>query len=135
MQASTTYSAEFPASLAVDGDTTTSWFSKGPGAGGTSVYTWTGKRDDMITHVAIVGNGQNKKPEFQKNFGFGSVTIDVLDAKGDPDFTETVDLPGTPDPSVVVRPGVIGRSVRMTFRGHEDPGCGSFAELQVGVTR
>jgi hypothetical protein len=100
VQASSTFSAEFPASLAIDGDQTTSWFSKGPGADGTSVYTWTGKRDDMITHVAIVGNGQNKKPEFQKNFGFGSVTVEVLDTAGDVDFTETAELPGTPDPSI-----------------------------------
>ena len=134
--ASTTYSGDYPASLAVDGNPATSWFSSGrkPGAPPTT-FTWTYTKDELITRVKVVGNGANSTPNFRKNFGFGSVTIRVLDANGKTDFEQTVALPGTPDPDVVVQPGVTGRTIQLTFDGDEAPDCGGFAELEVGVTR
>jgi hypothetical protein len=132
--ASSTFSSEFPASLAIDGDPTTSWFSKSPGTDGSTTLTWTGARNDLITEVRVVGNAANSKPELRK-LGFGSVMVEVLDEFGDPDFSETVQLPGSPDPDVLVRPGVQGKTVRLTFRGHEDPSRGGVSEVKIGVTR
>ncbi|HUP84374.1 MAG TPA: discoidin domain-containing protein [Acidimicrobiales bacterium] len=126
VQASTTFSPEFSASLAVDGDPSTSWLSGTSGRGGISVFTWTGTADDLLTEVRIKLDAR----------GFGSVAVEVLDEFGDPDFSETAQLPGSPDPEVVVRPGVQGRTVRLTFRGHEDPTRGGgIAELHIGATR
>lgn len=126
----------FPAVLSVDGDPTTSWFSSGPGPnGGPSVYRWTGARDDLITSVALFSNAQNSEPSFRTGFGFGSVTIQVLDANQNVLFEETVPLDGTPDPDVKVRPGVVGRTVVLTLTGHEDPTCGGFSELQIEAVR
>jgi hypothetical protein len=121
--ASSTFSSATPASLAVDGDKTTSWFGKGA-----STFTWTGTKDDLVTEVRITGSPQ-------ANAGFASVTVEVLDEFGDSDFTETAQLSGTPDPEVVVRPGVKGRTVKLTFTGPEDPSHAGFAELKIGVTR
>jgi hypothetical protein len=133
--ASSTYSDAFRSELSIDGRDDTSWFSKGNTDGPTSTYTWTHPKDDLITLVRIVGNGANADPANRNGFGFESVTIQVLDGSNDVDFEQTVVLPGTPDPTVEVRPGVKGRTVRLIFRGHEDPTCGGFAELVVGVTR
>jgi hypothetical protein len=134
VEASTTFSDQFPASLSVDGDRGTSWFSAGPGAGGApSLYRWTGTRDDLITSISVLSNAQHL--DFPTGFGFGSVIVQVLDADGNVVFEETVELAGTPDPDVVVNPGVVGRSVVLTLSGHEDPSCGGFSELQIEAVR
>jgi len=135
VSASSTFSADSAPAAAVDGDTATSWFSSGPEADGTTVFTWTGRRDDLITAVAFVGNGAHSDSSLRNGTGFGSVTVEVLDEFGDSDFSETVQLNGTPDRDVLVRPGVEGRTVRLTFRGPENPTRAGFAELKIGVTR
>ncbi|HEY3228853.1 MAG TPA: hypothetical protein VGJ87_06505 [Roseiflexaceae bacterium] len=135
VQASSTYSAEFPAQLAIDGKRTTSWFSTGPGQGGTTTFRWTGARDDQITAVAILSNKDHTNASFRKNFGFGSVTIQVLDAADKVVFEEIVSLDGTPDPDVAVKPQVVGRSVLLVLSGHEDRTCGGFSELQIEARR
>jgi hypothetical protein len=132
--ASSEYSAEYPAALVVDGDVSTSWFSAGSQQDGpTTTFTWTYPRDEFITHIRVIGNGAH--PEFPRGFGFGSVTIRVLDELGRPDFEQTVSLDGSPDPDALVQPGVFGRIIELTFSGGEAPDCGGFAELEVGVTR
>jgi hypothetical protein len=132
--ASSEYSAEYPAALVVDGDVSTSWFSAGSQQDGpTTTFTWTYPRDEFITHIRVIGNGAH--PEFPQGFGFGSVTIRVLDELRQPDFEQTVSLDGSPDPDAVVQPGVFGRIIELTFSGGEAPDCGGFAELEVGVTR
>ena len=136
VKATSVYSATYAPSNAIDGDRTTSWFSKGSIVDGpTTTYTWTGTKDDLITLVRVIGNGANQDPSIRSNFGFGSVIIRVRDANGQIDFEQTVPLPGTPDPDAVVQPGVRGRSVELVFSGGETPDCGGFAELEVGVTR
>jgi hypothetical protein len=136
VQASSEYpGGQFPAGLALDGDPTTSWFSGGDREGPTSTFTWTHPTDDVITAVQIVGNGANANPAFRRNFGFRTVTVNVLDAGGAVVFTEDRDLPGTPDPDVVVTPNARGRSVQLVFTGHESPDCGGIAELTVTAAR
>jgi len=49
-------------------------------------------------------------------------------------FDVTRDLPGSPDPDIELFPNARGRSVLLRFRGHDDPICGGFSELQI-VTR
>ena len=130
------YSDKYAASFAVDGDKSTSWFSKGSLVDGpTTTFTWTATKDDLITLIRVIGNGANKDSSVQTNFGFGQVIIRVRDANGAIDFEQNVPLPGTPDPDAVVQPGVRGRSVELVFSGGEAPDCGGFAELEVGVTR
>jgi hypothetical protein len=129
------YSDQYPAANAVDGDPGTSWFSKGDADGPSTNYNFVLRDPELITLIRITGNGQNTDPATRTGFGFESVTITVLDEDGGIDFTQTVDLSGTPDPTVEVRPGVTDRFVNLIFNGHEDPGCGGFSELEVGVTR
>lgn len=134
-EASSTFQG-FPANLAVDGDVTTSWFSSGPGSqGAPSLYTWSAPQDERIEEITIIGNAANSTPEFRTGFGFESAIVTVLDANGQAVYEEDVSLAGTPDPDVSVRPGVVGRSVRLVLSGHEDPECGGFAELVVLVGR
>jgi serine/threonine protein kinase len=135
VEASTTYDANFVAALSVDGDPRTSWFSAGPGADSTTVYQWTGQQDDFIARIEIVSNREHLVVDFRDGYGFGAVIIQVLDAGGSVVFEESAELPGTPDPEVVVFPNVTGRSIRLIFSGHEDPGCGGFAELKIGAVR
>ncbi|MGE0822917.1 MAG: hypothetical protein AB7G75_11650 [Candidatus Binatia bacterium] len=136
VQASSTFGGnQFPAQLAVDGLQSSSWFSAGPEPQGTTTFLWTGRQDDMISSVAILSNALHENLSFRRNFGFGSVTIQVLTSSGAVVFQQSVALPGTPDPSIIVEPGVVGRAVRLVFSGHEDPECGGFSELQVVAER
>ena len=135
VQASST-SSGYPASSAIDGDTTTSWFSRGPNIDGpTSTFQWTGLRDDLITSLTILSNKDHSNPSFRTGYGFDSVMVQILDAAGSIVFEETIELPGTPDPDVILKPGVVGRSVVLIFSGHESVDCGGIGELVVGVTR
>jgi hypothetical protein len=135
VEASSTFSG-FPDTLSVDGDRATSWFSSGPGPeGAPSVYRWTGTHDDLITAVVLLSNAQHSEPSFRTGFGFGSVTIQVLNAIGSVVFEETIALDGTPDPDITVQPGVVGRTVVLSLAGHEDPTCGGFSELQIEAVR
>jgi hypothetical protein len=136
VKATSVYSGTYAASFAIDGDKSTSWFSKGSSVDGpTTTYTWTAPKDDLITLVRVIGNGANKDPGVRSNFGFGSVVIRVRAANGEIDFEQTVPLPGTPDPDAVVQPGVRGRTIELVFSGGEASDCGGFSELEVGVTR
>ncbi|MCZ7535007.1 MAG: hypothetical protein M5T61_03030 [Acidimicrobiia bacterium] len=130
---SSIYGPEYPADLAFDGDPSTSWFADVSVTSGRATFRWTGARDDLITRVRVIGNAGN--PEFPSGSGFASVAVRVLDASGDVVFEESVDLPGSPDPTIEVWPGVDGRSVELLFEGAEGGDLGGFAELEIGVTR
>ncbi len=135
VQASTTY-AGFPVSMMVDSDRSTSWFSTGPEPGGVPTrFQWTHPRDDKITTIYIHGNGDHKDPSIRKNYGFSSVTVQVLDAANKVVFQQAVPLPGTPDPDVLLHPNVIGRTVLLLMIGHEAQDCGGFSELQIKADR
>ncbi|OGO33966.1 MAG: hypothetical protein A2Z16_15915 [Chloroflexi bacterium RBG_16_54_18] len=135
LQASSTYPGYSP-EMARDGDLATSWFSAGSKVdGSTSVFRWTGIQDDWIASITVISNREHIVPDYRTGFGFGLVTIQVLDASGTVVYEETAELPGTPDPDVTFKPGVTGREVVLTFTGHESPDCGGFAELQIGVVR
>jgi hypothetical protein len=134
--ASTEFSGSFEAELSVDGDLSSSWFSSGPENNGVpSIYTWTGTRDDCFESISISGNAQHSNSSFRTDFGFGQATILILDASDDPVFSETVQLPGTPDPDRIVMPGVMGRKVQIEFLGHESDDCGGFSELIINALR
>ncbi|HLF74703.1 MAG TPA: protein kinase [Anaerolineales bacterium] len=135
VQASSIYNADFPASLAVDGDPTTSWWSAGPEGNGTTTYIWTGVRDDFIAAIELISNRENEVVAFRTEYGFAEVTVQVLDARGTLVFEESANLDGTPDPDVHVFPNVVGRSIRLIFTGSEAPDCGGFGELKIGAVR
>jgi hypothetical protein len=132
VSASTTFpGGQFPASNAVDGDVSTSWFSAGPDAGPT-IFTWIAPQPVHVDQVQIIGNGQNADPSIRKNFGFGSV--DVLIKNGDITSVDgTFDGPGNTVPMVTVPLNSNLTSITLTFHGHEDPQrrCGGFAELVI----
>jgi hypothetical protein len=136
VESSSIYDATYPASLGVDGDLTTSWFSAGAIGGDTSPsYVWTGQQDDFIATIELISNREHEVVDFRTGYGFEQVTIQVLDAQGNVVFEESAELAGTPDPDVLVRPNVIGRSIRMLFSGSEAPDCGGFGELRIGAVR
>jgi hypothetical protein len=121
---------EFPAALSVDGSDTTSWFSAGSDVEATSVFAW-GTPDQSnvyIDTIDVIGNANH--PDFPTGFGFGELTIQVTSEDGIV-WEETVQLPGTPDPNVTVKPGVVGDTILLAFGGHEASNCGGFAELVV----
>jgi hypothetical protein len=134
VNASSEYSGEYTAALANDGDIGTSWFSKGPNvdeAG--SIFVWQTPTERLIEEIVVVSNADNDDASVRNGFGFGQVVVAVLDGAGNTVFEETVALPGTPDPTISVRPNVRGTTVRLTFTGHEDATCGGFAELIVNA--
>jgi tRNA A-37 threonylcarbamoyl transferase component Bud32 len=126
---------QYPASNALDGSAATSWFSAGSADGDTSTFTWQGARTDLITDVVITGNAQNADPSVRSGFGFNSITVQVLD--GDVvKFSQDVAFPDASNGnSVTVKPNVKGQIVRLLLHGHQDPTCGGFGEIQVGVAR
>ena len=135
VEATSIYDATFPASLAVDGDLSTSWFSAGPEGDGTSAFVWAGLQDDFIASIELISNRENQVVEFRTGYGFGEVTILVLDAQDNVVFEESVNLDGSPDPDIRVTPNVVGRWIRLVFTGSEALDCGGFAELKIGVVR
>ncbi len=136
VEVSSSYDSTYPASLSVDGDVSTSWFSAGAIKGDSAPkFIWTGRQDDFIASIDIISNREHEVEFFRTNYGFGEVTVQVLDSQGSVVFEETVSLDETPDPDVHVTPNVLGRSIRLIFSGGEAPDCGGFAELYVGVVR
>lgn len=132
--ASSTYGAAYIPARAVDGDPTTSWFSDGPEGGGMpTTYEWTIPSRECIVGISFRGNALH--PEFSEDFGFGSMTVQVLDAAGGVQFSQVESLPGTPDPNVNVDLDANGVKVRLLFTDHESTDCGGFAELAVTVAR
>ena len=127
--ASSEYSSESPASDAVDGDPTTSWFSAGDADGPSSEYRWDSPNEVLVTEVDVVSNEGH--PEFPTGYGFEKVTVYVYDRSGAIAFRQEVPLPGTPDPDVNVKPNVRGVAVELSFEGREAPDRGGFAELRV----
>lgn len=127
VSASSTFNADFVASLAVDGSRGSSWFSAG---GGGASLTWSGRQRVFIETVDILSNASHQTVDFRTGFGFESVTVSVSDG-GVTVFSETYGLPGTPDPDVRASPGVVGDTILLEFSGGEDPTCGGFSELVV----
>jgi hypothetical protein len=133
VQASSVFGGNnFPATLSIDGSRRTSWFSDGAAGGETETFRWTGRQDNLIGSVSVLSNRDH--PQFP-GFGFGSLRIDVLDVQGAVVFTRSFPLPGETDPDVTVSPNVFGRTVLLTFTGHDDPSCGGFSELIVVARR
>jgi len=135
VDASSIYDSTFPAALVLDGDLSTSWFSAGPDADGTSTFVWTGVQEDLIASIELISNRENQVVDFRTGYGFGSVTVQVFNAEDILVFEETVNLDGTPDPDVRVEPNVVGQWIWLVFTGSEALDCGGFAELLVGVVR
>jgi serine/threonine-protein kinase len=136
VEASSIYDATFSASLAIDGDLSTSWFSAGVVKGdGAPTYVWTGVQEDFIASVDVISNREHSVEFFRTNYGFGAVTVQVYDAADNLVYEEIVQLDGTPDPDVHVEPNVVGQWIWLTFTGGEAPDCGGFAELYVNVVR
>ena len=136
VEASSSYDATYPASLAVDGDLSSSWFSAGSIKGDNNpTYTWTGQQDDLIASIDLISNREHRVADFRTGYGFASVTVQVLDAQGNVVFEEGASLDGTPDPDVHFTPNKVGRSIRLIFAGGEAPDCGGFGELRIGAVR
>jgi len=136
VSASSTFNSSYPAPLSVDGDLTTSWFSAGPeGGGAPSTYDWEITTNECITGVSIFGNGRHSDRDFRDDFGFGNVTVQILDAADGIQASEMRALPGTPDPEQNIDFEAYGRKVRLLFTGHESTDCGGFSELVVTVVR
>jgi hypothetical protein len=123
----------FPVGLAVDLDSTTSWFSIGPHSRSTVTdYTWSVDGPVEIGAVVIVGNAENATTAFRTGFGFARVDVEVL--FGDVVVaTSTLTLDGTPDPDVYAEfpAGTMGDTVRLRFSGHESLDCGGIGEILV----
>ena len=124
-----TYGPDF----AVDDELDSSWFSDGPGneMNNEAKFVWTGSAVECISRVTAIGNAQNATPAFRTNFGFAQVTVEVYEGAIDVanlKFSQSVNLPNTPDPDAVVEPNVRGDVVRLVFSGHESNDCGGFAE-------
>ena len=121
----------FSAGDAVDGDRTTSWFSAGS-SDVTPTFTWTASSELCISSIDFFNNVMNTTPEYRNDFGFDTVTVEIVNAGGAVVWTETRSLAGRPDPDIGLEPGgVRGQSIRLIFARHDDPRCGGFSEISV----
>lgn len=132
--------ATYGPQLAVDDQLDTSWFSDGPGSetNNEAKFTWTASQTECISRVTAIGNGQNATASFRENFGFAQVTVEVYEGSVDAAnlvFSQSVNLPDTPDPDAVVTPNVRGDIVRLVLSGHESNDCGGFGELIINARR
>ena len=130
--ASSVYSSQYPASAAVDGDPSTSWFSAGATADPNgSSFTWTASSDHMISTITIIGNGKNSTSNIRSGFGFGATEIRIIASSGSVVYDHSFPGPGGGVPSVSASPGVVGQTVKLLFSGRESPACGGFGELLI----
>ena len=126
--ASSEFDASFPASLSVDGDLSTSWFSDGQSA----IYTWSLPSDHCLDRLVLRSNAQHAEPSFREGFGFGSVTIAISNSDGEEVLSELQPLDGTPDPDLDLDlGGVLGAQVVLSFSEPESIECGGFGELAI----
>jgi len=136
--AETVYNSEsrFQAIGAVDGNHQTSWFSSGPDADRTPTwFRWRVAAPQCIQNVSLIGNGHHSDFRFRQDFGFGGVTVQILQ-EGQLVFSRYQALTGTPDPDITVDVGgVQGTEVLLQFTGHEDDSCGGFSELSITGVR
>lgn len=135
VEASSIYDSTYPASMVIDGDLSTSWFSAGPDADGTSTFVWTGVQEDFIASIDLISNREQRVVEFRTGFGFEWATVQVYTAADNLVFEESFSLAGTPDPDIHVTPNVVGQWIRLVFTGSEALDCGGFGELKVNVVR
>jgi len=135
VEATSIYDSSLPASLAIDGDLSTSWFSAGPEGDGTTAFVWTGLQDDFIASIDIISNRENQVVEWRTGYGFETVTVQLYTSDDQLAYEQTFALEGTPDPDIHATPNVVGRWIRLVFTGSEALDCGGFAELKVGVVR
>ncbi len=133
VSASSQFDETFPPSLAVDSNRQTSWFSAGPGRdAGTSTFTWTAFETRCLSTLVFAGNDMHENEAFRVGFGFGGVTIRVLDVDDQVVFEEIHALAGTPDPQLDIDfGGIEGQRIELELTGHEDPSCGGFSEFAV----
>ena len=137
VSASSVFSQGFEPEFGVDGQEETSWFSAGPIVdGNTSTYTWLGQQDNTFFMIALLNNSMHAAPQFRSGFGFETVTAQVLDSGDTVQFEQTVAYPKTAqEPVIFILPLVTGRTVRLLLRGHEDPTCGGFGEINLFALR
>lgn len=118
--------------LSVDGSYASSWFSSGPGPGGSpSIYTWSVLSPLCVAQVTITGNGLHQNPDFRQGFGFDSVAVRVYDDADAVVFQQMFSLAGTPDPAIIAYPDVEGVRVELELANHETSNCGGFSELEI----
>lgn len=131
--ASSVFNNDYPASLSVDDDQSTSWFSDGPeGPGIPSVFSWSTSQAHCISSLLFRGNGLHTNPDFREDYGFARVVVKIYDSANTPVFQVDFDLPGTPDPELDIETGgVTGKRVELELYGHESSNCGGFSELKV----
>jgi hypothetical protein len=131
VSASSTYSAQYPASNAVDGNPTTSWFSAGESDGPDSTFTWQGRSDVKITTITITGNEDNADPANRNGYGYAQTEIQVLNSAGVVVFDQTYPGPSDSTHDISASPDVVGETVHLILENRESPDCGGFAELTV----
>jgi hypothetical protein len=131
VSASSTYSSQYPPSLAVDGDPTTSWFSAGAGDGPSSTFTWQGPRNQLITSISITGNEHDADPNTRDHFGYAQTEIQVVNSAGSVVFDQTYQGPSDANRDITATVNATGQTVRLLLKNREDPSCGGFAELRV----
>jgi hypothetical protein len=131
VSASSTYSSQYPASAAVDGNPATSWFSAGASDGPNSTFTWQGKTDQLITSISITGNEDNSIPANRTGYGYTQTEIQILNSAGTIVFNQTYPGPGDAAHDISASPNVTGETVRLVLMNRESPDCGGFAELKI----
>jgi hypothetical protein len=120
----------FGSGRAVDDDVTTSWFSAGVESDGASTFTWEGLQAECIGRIVVTGNSMHESPEFQTGYGFGSVTVRVIDGSSQVVFSEEVPLPDAQD-DFELDIGVRGIDIELAFESPDDSDCGGFSEIDV----
>jgi hypothetical protein len=133
VSASSQFSGDFGTGLAIDGNSSSSWFSDGDpdDDDDSEVYTWQfGENADVF-----LGGVQTDPEQFDGggSFGFGSATVLVLDAAGGTVYNSgAMSLAGARvDLDISFPVGTVGRTVQLLLVGHQDTSCGGFAELRV----
>jgi hypothetical protein len=133
VEASSEFSPEDHAYLAIDGDESTSWFAAAADpSGAPTSFRFTLPQDECLAELMFVGNGAQADLTLRDGYGFESMTVQILDATEQVIVEEVHTLAGSPDPTITIAlDGVLGREIVLLFAGHENPDRAGFSELYV----
>jgi hypothetical protein len=136
VSASSSFGAGFSPSRAVDGSTSTNWFSNGATGGDTEVFDWilSSSSDVPLDRIETDPETyQDGDPETNDDYGFLVGRVTVINAAGqtvhDSGFITLNNRQVNLD--IDFPPGLRGRQVRLTLVDHEQSDCGGFSELRV----
>ncbi len=116
---------------ALDGSTSTAWFSPGSVLSPRPRFDWIADAPLCFTEITVTGNAKYQ----DENAGFQRMLVQVLDETGAMRVSQRMEYPEGKTPLTHDLGGVWGKTLRLELIQHQNDACGGFSELVVLAAR